>query len=117
LPTFSPDGQAIAFGRATHSFVENIFLVPVSSGSTKQLTFLQNAFLGEGLSWTPEGKEIVFSSIEGPSKGSFWRVSANGGGPERLLLGLGVQNVAEPVVSRQGNRMAFTQISTNVNER
>jgi eukaryotic-like serine/threonine-protein kinase len=115
LPSFSPDGQTIAFGRATHSFVENIFLVPVSGGPTKQLTFLQNAFLGEGLSWTPEGKDILFSSIEGPSKGSLWRVSANGGPPERLLIGLGVQNAAEPVVSRQGNRMAFTQISTNVN--
>lgn len=35
--------------------------------------------------------------------------------PERLLLGLGVENAAEPAVSGQGNRMAFTQISVNVN--
>jgi eukaryotic-like serine/threonine-protein kinase len=115
LPTFSPDGQTIAFGRAIHSFVENICLVRVSGGPERQLTFLENAFLGEGLSWTADGKEIVFSSVEGPSKSSLWRVSITGGAPERLLVGLGVQNAAEPAVSPQGNRLAYTQISTNVN--
>jgi Tol biopolymer transport system component len=115
LPAFSPDGQTIAFGRAKHTFVENIYVVPVTGGIPRQLTFLENAFLGDSLAWTPDEREIVFSSVEGPSKASLWRVSVHGGAPERVLVGVGVQNAAEPVIARKGNRLAYTQISTNVN--
>jgi Tol biopolymer transport system component len=112
-PTFSPDGKIVAFVRAT-GINQDIYLVSSTGGAPQRLTYL-NKPIGGAFSWTPDGKEILFSSPgEQESHGSLWRVSVTGGAPERLSFG-GAEEAWEPALSRQGNLLAYTQVPTNVN--
>ena len=113
LPTFSPNGKMVAFVRGTLPILQDIFVVATAGGKPKQLTFVRS-FIGGPFSWTPDGKEIVFSFVGEESLFGLWRVSANGGAPNRLPVG-GADDALEPVISHQGNRLAYTQMSTNVN--
>ncbi len=67
-PAFSPDGKMLAFTRAVNGINMDVYIVAVSGGEPRRLTF-DDANL-KGLAWTPDGREIVFSSSRG---GSFTR--------------------------------------------
>lgn len=111
LAAFSPDGSALAFVRGSGSgigFVEDLFVVPVTGGEPKRLTF-DNCPIS-GVSWTPDGREIVFSSSRG-GLSRLWRISASGGTP-RPLAGIGV-NAAHPSISPRGNQLAYIQFAFN----
>jgi len=114
LPSFSPDGTKVAFARAHTESTQNIFVMPVSGGEPKQLTFLDS--LMAGLSWSGDGKQIIFSSTAREvSDFVLWREAVAGGKPERLAqLGIGSQR--EPTVARRENRLAYIQAvgSTNI---
>jgi len=99
---FSPDGKWIAFIRSLNFAVEDIYLVPVSGGEPRRLT--NDNLEIQGLDWTADGREIVFSSPRGGPFG-LWRVSASGGSPEPLA-GVG-ENASIPRISRQGNHLAY----------
>jgi Tol biopolymer transport system component len=111
LAAFSPDGSALAFVRASGSgigFVSDLFVVPLTGGEPKRLTF-DNCPIS-GISWTPDGREIVFSSYR-RGLSSLWRISASGGAP-RPLAGIGV-NALHPSISPKGNQLAYTQFAFN----
>jgi hypothetical protein len=57
------------------------------------------------LTWTGDNREIIYSANLGGGP-SLWRVAVNGGTPERMSLGV---NPSSPVVSRQGDRLAWTE--------
>src|SRR5262249_46183412 len=57
---FSPDGRTVAFARTDASLSRDIYLVSVTGGEPKRLTF-DNAGLSN-LAWTADGREIIFSS-------------------------------------------------------
>src|SRR5215471_2784916 len=102
-PRFSPDGQMLAFIHSPNFLIDDIYLVPTAGGEPKRLT-LDNRQV-EGLAWTSDGGEIVFSSNRGGPFG-LWRISVAGGEPEPLpAVG---ENASDPVVSHQGNRLAYT---------
>src|SRR5262249_16995113 len=118
-PRFSPDGKTLAFVRIHDVLVGDIFVVPIDAGEPKQLTFMghETSIGGDfsGLAWTVDGKEIVFSA--GPLEGyntSLWRVKVRGGTPEKISELAGV-NAAEPAISRQGHRLAYRMITSNIN--
>lgn len=78
----SPDGRTLAFARIRNGPTQDIFLAPLSDGAkSRQLTH-DNAWIS-GLTWMPDGTEIVFSSSRA-GDATLWRVSASGGAPERL---------------------------------
>jgi Tol biopolymer transport system component len=60
---FSPDGKSLAFARGRDSDFRDIYFVPVAGGEPKRLTFDNRALYG--LTWTPNGREIIFSSARG----------------------------------------------------
>jgi Tol biopolymer transport system component len=74
---------------------------------------LDNAFTF-GAAWTPDGRELVFSSGPRTSRG-LWRVPAwSAAGPRRL--GFVPDNAYAPTISRQGNRLAYAvyRYDTNI---
>jgi Tol biopolymer transport system component len=107
-PAFSPDGKLLAFVRVISALVGEVYLVPLDGGEPKQLTFS-----GEGISnlaWTPNGREIVFSSRYG-GKSSLLRIPVEGGSPQWLTAsGSGTQY---PAFSQQGNRLAWARNTDN----
>lgn len=109
-PAFSPDGQTIAFTRAVNSGTNDLYLLPAGGGEPKRLTYDNRTIIG--LTWTADGRGIVFSSNRDGGRG-LWRIPAQGGAPERLEVA--AQNPARPQVSRQGGRLAFVESFTDVN--
>jgi eukaryotic-like serine/threonine-protein kinase len=104
-PAFSPDGKTLAFIRSPAINIGDIYLVSSDGGESRRLTF-DNRNIVDSLAWTPDGREIVFISNRAVGF-SFWRFPIVGGTPERLAA-VG-DNVLEPAISRQGNRLAYTQ--------
>src|SRR5215813_13134051 len=62
-PVFSPSGRAVAFVRWDTHGASDIYLVPVTGGEPKRLTFDKRSIWG--LTWTPDGNEIIFASERG----------------------------------------------------
>ena len=103
LPTYSPDGQSLAFTRFWTSDFD-LYLLPLSHGQPERLT--QNAG-GWTSAWTADGKEIVFSLRGGANyRNQLWRVSVSGSKPQ--LLGIGSDGAA-PTIARQRNRLAYVE--------
>jgi len=85
--------------------VSELFIVPANGGEPKRLTFDQRTISGS-LAWTPDGKEILFSSTRSGSP-SLWRISASGGVPQ--LVSAASVNAFSPAVSLKGNQLAYVQ--------
>jgi Tol biopolymer transport system component/DNA-binding winged helix-turn-helix (wHTH) protein len=102
---FSPDGSKVAFIRGTIAGVVNdVFVVDARGGNPQRLTFDNQPLMG--LTWTQDGRDIVFSSLRG-GQASLWRVSATGGTPRRVV-GAGSE-VYSPSISPKGNLLAYQQ--------
>src|SRR5262245_40734687 len=112
-PAFSPDGQTLAFRRGGDFFFANEgYLVPITGGAPKLLTNMSNGY-PFGLAWTQDGREIVFTKLSGVDRDGLWRTSVSGATPERLTAA--GDNVYSPAISRQGNRIAYTQSNADTN--
>ncbi len=107
---YSPDGQSIAFIRNTKD-VEDIYVMPAAGGSPRRVTF-DNRLLS-GLAWTPDSKEIVFSSNRGGAVWGLWRLTVTGGAPERVSVGS--DRAYMPAISLKGNRLIYASGFWNEN--
>jgi Tol biopolymer transport system component/DNA-binding winged helix-turn-helix (wHTH) protein len=107
-PAFSPDGSTMAFVRGiVAGVVSDLYVTPVAGGMPKRLTF-DKTWIWGSLTWTPDGREIVFSSSRG-GLGALWRVSASGGTPQPVA-GVGV--IAwSPSISRKGNQLVYQHMA------
>lgn len=113
VPVFSPDGHSVAFVRQTSFISADIYIVPVTGGEPRRVT--SNNTRIAGLTWTADGREIIFSEnpalVEGT--GTLWRVAVSGGAPERVAIG--GYDAMYPHISRRGNRLAYVQGSGDLN--
>jgi len=82
-PRVSPDGNTIVFTMGSESHA-NLFTIPASGGTPRQLTFL-NAFSADG-AWSADGRAVAFASTEG-GKARLWIVNADGSSPRPLPSG------------------------------
>ncbi len=110
-PAFSPDSHYLAFVRQSGDMLTSeLYLEAVNGGELKQLTFDNRRIIG--FDWTADGKDLILSSNR---TGSFnlWRISASGG--ELHPMSVGLENALDPSISRQGDRLAYTQILADKN--
>ena len=103
-PAYSPDGTLIAFVRWHAPGVANVFVVPVSGGEAKRLTF-DNLKI-EGLSWEPDDRHLVFSSNRG-GPFSLWRVDIDGGPAQRVPQS--GRAAFTPELSRDGRQLVYEE--------
>jgi Tol biopolymer transport system component len=110
-PAFSPDGKRLAFARAMSFSATDLYVLPLADGKPTRLTF--DGLTIDGLTWTADSSEIVFSSRRGSSFNSLWRIRAGGGAPERVSA-FG-EDVIGPAISRDGNRLAYIRLLDDMN--
>jgi Tol biopolymer transport system component len=109
-PAFSPDGRTLAFRRSINASVNDIYVVPVTGGEPKRLTFDQR--FTSNHAWTPDGRELIFSSTRAGIK-SLWRVPASGGAAKQISsVGQGAYYIA---VSRKGHYLAYSRWFADTN--
>ena len=108
-PVFSPDGSLVAFSRGAGiaDGSSELYVVSPSGGEPRRLTFQSGTV--EGMAWTPDSREIVYSS---PRNGLFtlWRILATGGhhsplpesAPARPTPALPQRAIAWPTSKRSG---------------
>ena len=92
----------------------SVFLLSVDSGERRRLTSPpEDSIIGDVLpAFSPDGRDIVFSAGSMTNQ-SLWRVPVSGtASPERLPFG---ENGGRAQLSRQGNRLAYTVWSLNMN--
>jgi len=93
---YSPDGKTIAF-TGEYDGNREVYTIPAKGGEPRRITFTStNARddLGDRmgpnnmvLTWTPDGKSIVYRNRIGESfDGKLWKVSPEGGMPEEIPL-------------------------------
>jgi Tol biopolymer transport system component/DNA-binding winged helix-turn-helix (wHTH) protein len=116
-PAFSPDGRRLAFSRTSTVGVSQVYLLDLSERlfperPAKQLTLRKQSTVG--LAWTPDGREIIYSSGSYWAGGSveLWRISASGSGEPRVLA-LAGEHGWWPAISRRGNHLAFARNHAN----
>jgi len=83
-PALSPDGRMLAFVRGVDTFmtVDQIYVKILPNGEARKVT--DDSRLKYGLSFSPDGSEIAYTVLEGPTF-STYVVSALGGEP-RLMF-------------------------------
>lgn len=115
-PTFSPDHRSLAFIRSLSILDADIFVLPLdaglsSAGESRRVSSLYR--MTPGLTWTRDGREIIFASGQ-PGASRLWRVSVAGGSEARPLQ-FGSENVLWPTISSQGHLAYETsQSDTNI---
>lgn len=107
---FSPEGKTLAFIRTIGIGIDDIYLTPVGGGEPRRLT-ADNRLI-HGLTWTADGREIVFSSNRGRTFG-LWSVAVSGGDP-RPFVTVG-QNVFHPSAARGRDHLVYVQEAADAN--
>ncbi|MGD0939871.1 MAG: winged helix-turn-helix domain-containing protein [Terracidiphilus sp.] len=103
-PVFSPDGEKIAFLRASESWVADLYWIPTSGGEPRQITHDGKTI--NGITWSSDNRSIVFSSNRA-GQYALWKVALDGGVPQRMPVG--TENATQPAISLNGNNLAFVE--------
>jgi Tol biopolymer transport system component len=104
----SPDGNQLAI--ASREDQRALTLIPTSGGEARVIyQFEQKAGWPTMLTWTADGRHIIFSwSGEQENQGfGLWRISANGGEPHSL--GMSTKFITWLCAHPDGKRLAFSR--------
>ncbi len=109
-PSFSPDGKSVAYIAGTGFLAQDIYVCPLGGGEPKQLTFEKKHLAG--LTWTADGRDLVFSSNRG-GLFALWRISANGGEPQAISAA--GEDAQSPVISHRGDHLSYVRMQADWN--
>jgi Tol biopolymer transport system component len=112
----SPDGSTLAFIRYEKRGIADVYVVPMGGGEPRRLTNWAAAIYG--LSWTPDGREIVYD-VDEPPVSRLWRIATNSATPGRGSPIADIPAAARsPSISRPTRelpaRLAFQTITRDV---
>lgn len=111
MPALSPDGTEVAFVLADEGPLGSLWLIPAAGGEARRLTYPDT---GGGYAaepaWTPDGRSVVYSAYDPAGGSHLWRVDVATGETEKLTTGAG--GASKPVISADGQRLAFTIATT-----
>lgn len=111
-PVFSPDGRMLAFVRSDRYLKEDLYVVGLDGSAPRLVATGQTRIMG--LTWTPDGREIVYSSTRsGGFRVSLWRIRLAGGPPTPVHEA--DANALDPSVSRRGGRLVYTHAYFDTN--
>ena len=96
VPTWSPNGQKLAFVRVAAGRA-SVYVMNNDGSAQRQVIRDPNDWIN-GLSWSPDGRRLAFSSGRDLGAGELYLVNANGGGLVRLTRNRFGDN--DPVWSR-----------------
>jgi len=99
-PVVSPDNRYVVF-HSNRSGVFQVWRTNRDGSSPKQLTFEETESTWP--TFSPDGKWILFQHSDGKNPHTFWRVSIDGGTPEKVTDGMAIK----PTVSPDGKLIAF----------
>lgn len=86
-PTWSPDGQWIAFDRSLAPLAEaDIYIVPATGGSPVNLTNSPQ-YVDEEPTWSPDGRRIAFHRAAAGSSAGLYVMDADGSNVVRIATG------------------------------
>ena len=115
----SPDGLTLAFVRAHTSSSSDLYLMPLTGGEPQRLT--RNEGPIRGVTWTGDGREIVYASRTGPT-GSYLARRSTEDRPEstsKRVEGVELGRIAGPVISHPALgspiRLAYERIALDTN--
>ncbi len=109
FPRFSPDGSLLAF-TGDYDGNEDIYVMPVAGGLPKRIT--HHGAPDRMLGWYPDGESILCATSMTSPKNRFnqlYRVSAQGGLPEKLPIPYGEFGAISP----DGKTLAYVPISVD----
>jgi len=104
----SPDGHFLAFNVRDRDTLESILkIIPIFGGEATEVVRWEKGKIIMTADWTPDGKELLFaeSRFQRGYKFEFWRVSVEGGEPQKL--GLSMDRVYMLSVRPDGQQIAF----------
>ncbi len=107
FPKFSPDGKSIAFC-GNYDGNTDIYTLSVGGGIPTRIT--HHGMYDRVIDWYPDGQSLLYASSMESGKqrfSQFYKVSAQGGLPEKLPVAYGEFATLSP----DGNNIAFTQRS------
>lgn len=110
FPSFSPDGEYLAFASGPLPVSNDIYVAPVTGGKARALTSVHGSI--NGLAWTADGRQIVFDS-DHQGIATLWKVPAAGGEVEPLRVA--ADNAIQPTIALRGNRIAFQRYAIDTN--
>jgi len=104
----SPDGQFLAFTARDMETLEYILkIIPSSGGKPVEVLRWKKGKIITTADWTSDGKELLFaeSRFQRGYKFEFWRISVEGGEPQKI--GLSMDRVYMLSVHPDGQHIAF----------
>lgn len=105
-PRFSPDGTGLAFTSGRSGSGE-IYVLPLDSGSLRQLTFHDTQSHVED--WAADGQAIFFSSYREQQGSAIYRVGLDAGTPA-LIYAEPEEQLGQARVSPDGTLLVFSNI-------
>jgi Tol biopolymer transport system component len=108
-PTFTADGRTLAFVGGRGFLAQDIYAVPTAGGTPRRITSDTSHIAG--ITWSPDEREIVFSSNRG-GLFSVWKVAASGGEPQLVTAG---EDAYAPTLSRRTGHLAYMRLRVDWN--